>query len=468
MAVNLNGLRSYSYVYFIGIGGIGMSALARWFSRQGIRVFGYDRATTELTELLIQEGMVIHFEDQVAAIPHEILQNKDKSLVVYTPAIPSHQAILSYLNANNYAVCKRAAVLGMITQRYFTVAIAGTHGKTTASSLMAHVLYRAEKSMTAFLGGMVKGYDSNLVIWGKADKDMIAVIEADEFDRFFLQLHPDVAIVTTVDLDHLDTYGDAQELEVSFCDFVHNLPKQGHAIVHQEAAKKLLTIRYHPRMVQYALAGAAIRAENIHINKGHCCFDYVNEEVVIQDIHLPIPGYHNVENALAVITACLFIGLAPEAIRQGIATFQGVKRRFDYIIQQEDLIFLDDYSHHPVELAALLRTVRQIYPGKKITAVFRPHLYSRTRDFAHGFAQSLSLADRIFLLAIYPAREEPIEGVTSALIFDQMELEQKYLCTEDDLIDRLAEHGKPEVLINIGAGGTSHLIQPIKDFLLHS
>lgn len=439
-----------------------MSALARWFNQQGVRVFGYDRAATGLTALLIQEGMVIHFEDQVAAIPHEILENKEKSLVVYTPAIPSHQAILSYLNANNYAIYKRAAVLGMITQQYFTVAIAGTHGKTTTSSLMAHVLYSAGKNVTAFLGGIAKGYDSNLVIRGKGDKDTIVVIEADEFDRLFLQLHPDIAIVTTVDPDHLDTYGDAQGVEAGFCDFIHRVPKQGQAIVHQEAAKKL----WAPMMVQYALAGAAIRAENIHISKGRFCFDYVGKDVAIRDIHLSVPGYHNVENALAVITACLLIGLDPAVIRQGITTFQGVKRRFDHIIQREDLIFLDDYAHHPVALAALFGTIRQVYPGKKITAVFRPNLYTRTRDLASGFAQSLSLADRVFLLDIYPDREEPIEGVTSALIFDQLELEQKYLCTKDDLIDRLAEHGKPEVIVNIGSGGTSQFVQPIKDFLI--
>ena len=460
-------MKQYPYVYFLGIGGIGMSALARWFNQQGAQVFGYDRAATALTDQLTLEGITIHFEDAVEAIPHKILHHKPQSLVVYTSAISKHQPILAYLQANNYTVCKRAEVLGLITQQHFTLAIAGTHGKTTTTSLAAHVLHQAGRNLTAFLGGVAKNYGSNLVINGEGNKGTMVVIEADEFDRFFLHLHPDIAIVTTVDPDHLDTYQDSQAFEQSFCDFIHKVPQQGQAIVHQEVAKNLLARGCKPELVQYALLEAPIRAENVYISHGCFVFDYISESVTIKDIHLAAPGYHNVENALAVITACLSIGLEPAVIRQGVNTFQGVKRRFDYIIQREDLVFLDDYGHHPVEIAALLRTIRQVYPGKKVTVVFRPNLYTRTRDFADGFAQALSLADQVFLLDIYPDREEPIEGVSSALIFDQMELEQKYLCTKEDLIDRLAAHGKPEVIVNLGSGGTSQFILPIKEFLLH-
>ena len=460
-------MKDYKYAYLIGIGGIGMSALARWFHAQQIQVFGYDRAATGLTDQLTQEGIRIHFEAQIAAIPREILCNKDQSLVVYTSAIASHQPILSYLKTNHYTVCKRAAILGMVTQRYLTLAVAGTHGKTTTSSLAAHVLYQAGKNITAFLGGIAKGYGANLVMRGKENKDRIVVVEADEFDRLFLHLHPTIAIVTTVDPDHLDTYGNVQGFEQSFKEFIQKVPKQkGKAIVHQAVAKKLWADADVPKVIQYDLTGTAVRAENIHISQGNFCFDYVSEEVTIQDIRLSVPGYHNVENAVAVITACLCIGLTPATIREGIATFQGVKRRFDRIIQREDLVLLDDYAHHPVEVATLLRTIRQVYPGKAVTAVFRPNLYTRTKDFAEEFAQSLDLADRVFLLDIYPDREESIQGVTSALIFDQMKLEQKCLCHHNDLMKHLAMYGKPDVVVNMGSGGTSWFVPPIKNFLL--
>ena len=468
MAINHtpNKIKKYAYAYFIGIGGVGMSALARWFYQQKIIVFGYDRATTALTTLLIQEGIQIHFEDRVAAIPNEILQHKDKSLVVYTSAIPKHQAILSYLYANNYAIYKRGEILGMITQQYFTIAIAGTHGKTTTSSLMAHVLYSAGKNVTAFLGGIAKNYGSNLVMQERADQDKIIVIEADEFDRFFLQLHPDVAIVTTVDPDHLDTYGDAKQFELGFYDFIHRVPKEGKIIAQQAATKKLGAHGYVPQIAHYALSGAPIQATNIHISNGLFYFDYVSKNVTIKDIQLSIPGYHHVENALGVITACLYIGLSPTTIHQGFHTFQGVRRRFELIIQREELVFIDDYGHHPVEVAALLKTIRALYPNKKITVVFRPNLYTRTKDFANEFARSLSLANQVFLLDIYPDREQLLEGVTSALIFDQMLLKDKYLCTQQDLVAQLTMHAKPEVIVSLGSGGTSQIVRTIKNFLL--
>lgn len=459
-------MRDHTYVYLIGIGGIGMSAVARWCHAQHLQVFGYDRTASALTDQLIQEGIKIHFEDRVDMIPEEILHHKAQSLIVYTPAIASKNRVFNYLQSNNYTVRKRAEILGMLTRDHLTLAVAGTHGKTTTSSLAAHILYSAGKNMVAFLGGIAKGYESNLLVNANAQQDAIMVIEADEFDRSFLHLHPHVAVVTTVDPDHLDTYGDAQEFKEAFQVFIALVPPTGKAIVHQKAAQQLRIDKHDASIVRYALANAAVSAENVYIKEGDFYFDYVSQEITISNIRLTVPGYHNVENALAVITACLIFGLDAASIREGMATFQGVKRRFDYVIRSEQMIFLDDYAHHPVEITALLQTIRALYPGRSITAVFRPHLYTRTRELAGAFAQSLDLADQVFLLDIYPDREEPIEGVSSACIFDRMTLDKKLMCNTENLIDALAQHGKPDIIVMIGSGGTSSLVTLIKAFLL--
>ncbi|HAN49977.1 MAG TPA: UDP-N-acetylmuramate--L-alanine ligase [Amoebophilaceae bacterium] len=459
-------MQDYKYVYLIGIGGIGMSAVARWFNAQSIQVFGYDRASSTLTDQLMQEGIRVHFEDHVDAIPEQITNHREQSLIVYTPAISSKNQVLNHLKANNYTVHKRAEVLGMLTQDHLTLAVAGTHGKTTTSSLAAHMLYSAGKNMVAFLGGIAKGYASNLLVNGEASKDTIVVIEADEFDRSFLHLHPHLAIVTTVDPDHLDTYGDEKGFQQAFKAFIALVPPTGKAIVHQRAAQQLRINEDRPSVVRYALADATVSAENVCIQEGDFYFDYVSKEVTIRKIRLAVPGYHNVENAVAVITACLILGLDTASIRSGMATFQGVKRRFDYVIRNEQLIFLDDYAHHPVEITALLKTIRILYPDKKITAVFRPHSYTRTRDLAGEFAQSLDLADQVFLLDIYPDREELIEGVTSACIFDRMTLDKKLMCNQENLIDALGQQDQPDIVVMIGAGGTSSFVTLIKEFLL--
>ncbi|MEM9417012.1 MAG: UDP-N-acetylmuramate--L-alanine ligase [Bacteroidota bacterium] len=459
-------MKDYKYVYLIGIGGTGMSALARWFNAQGVQVFGYDRDATALTDQLMKEGIQIHFDDRVESIPVAVKQHQEQTLIVYTPAISSKNQVLSHFKANHYQVFKRAAVLAMITQHHPTLAVAGTHGKTTTSSLAAHLLHSAGQSMVGFLGGIAKGYESNLIMSGTPQEDTIMAIEADEFDRFFLHLQPYLAIVTTVDPDHLDTYGDAQGFKDAFKAFIALVPPAGKAIVHQQAAQQLQLPEEAPNIIRYALTDAPVRADNVCIRDGDFYFDYVGEETMIRNLRLAVPGYHNVENALAVITACLALGFDVETIRKGMATFQGIKRRFDYVIRNEKLIFLDDYAHHPIEIVALLKTIRLVYPGKKITAIFRPNLYTRTRDFASGFAQSLDLADQVFLLDLYPDREEPIEGITSACIFNQMVLEQKVMCTRENLLDALEQGGKPEVIALIGSGGTSSFIPLIQDFLL--
>ena len=459
-------MKSYQYVYLIGAGGIGMSALARWFNIQSLQVFGYDRASSTLTDQLAQEGIKIHFEDRIDAIPTPIIDHKAHSLIVYTPAISSQNHILHYLMANGYRVCKRAEVLGILTQNHLTLAVAGTHGKTTTTALLAHILYGVGKNMVALLGGIAKGYESNLLVKGSMHRNTMVVIEADEFDRSFLHLKPHWTIVTTIDPEHLDTYGDEQRLQEAFKAFITLVPPDGKAIVHQKVAQQLHIDKKHSNTIRYALTDAAITAENVYVKDGKFYFDYVSREVTIRNLQLAVPGYHNVENALAAITACLTLGLDTEVIRREIASFQGVRRRFDYVICNEKLIFLHDYANHPVEIEALLETIRTLYPGKKVTIVFQPHLYTRTRDLASGFAKSLDLADLVFLLDIYPDREEPIEGVTTACIFERMTLDTKWICSTENLLDTLGQQGRPDIVVMMGSGKTSSLVVMIKDFLL--
>ena len=459
-------MKEYSYVYLIGVGGIGMSAVARWFHAQSRQVFGYDQASTTLTDQLVQEGIQIHFKDRIEDIPTVVTCQKSKTIVVYTTAISPQNKILAYLKKNNYAIYKRSEILRVITQGHLTIAVAGTHGKTTTSALITHILYSARKNMVAFLGGIIKGYGSNLLTHGKISKDTVVVIEADEFDRFFLSLKPHWAIVTTVDPEHLDTYGDQKGLQEAFKTFIKLVPSTGHTIIHKKVSQQLYNNVHHPNITRYALTGAPVRAENVSITKGYFYFDYVSKELVIRNIRLAVPGYHNIENALAVITACIMLGLDADLIRKGMATFQGIKRRFEYIIRRENLIFLDDYAHHPVEISAVLKTVRAMYPDKKITVIFRPYLYTRTRDLVSGFAYSLDLADRVILLDIYTDREEPIEGVTSTCIFNKMMLQQKIMCDTAHLLDVLRRQDKSEILVTMGAGGIDNLIASIKDFLL--
>ena len=462
-------MRYYPYVYVLGIGGSGMSAIARWFATKGTQVFGHDIASSTLTDQLFQEGIHIHFEASEKDIPLPVLKNKQDSLVVYTPSISVKNPIWQYLVSNGYTLCKRGDVLSMLTESYYTLAIAGTHGKTTSTSLAAHIFYYAEKNITAFLGGISKNYHTNFITNNNTRPDPTIVIEADEFDRFFLKLHPNIAIVTTVDPDHLDTYGDINNFEKGFRQFLDKLPQEGLAILHQNVAEKLLNNSYsfQAQVITYALQNASICTANLYIDaSGHFCFDYISEKITIKDIRLKVPGYHNVENALAVITACLHRDIAPEIIREAINTFQGTDRRFDIILQNNDIIFLDDYGHHPVEITVLINTIRKLYPAKNISIIFRPNQYSRTKDFLTETAESLSLADRIFILDIYSDREDPIEGISSQTILDKMSLNCKYLCNKDNLIGYLQQAGKLEVIVNLGAGDAEDFIQPVKEFLL--
>ncbi len=450
-------------VYFIGIGGIGMSALARWFNINGKQVYGYDRTETPLTRKLIDEGIEIHYEDDPGLIPAALSLQLDKTLVVYTPAIPKDHRELNYLKEKGVEIKKRAEVLGRITSEYYTVAVAGTHGKTTTSSMIAHLLLIGGRNPVAFLGGIMQEYESNLILNPERSTRSIAVVEADEYDRSFLQLHPDIAIVTSADADHLDIYGKRLNLIESIKEFIGRIDYEGLLILKEDLQHDLSTAP-GLKCETYGLDSGNCHAEKIRIEDGSFYFDYHGAGKVIRNIRLDMPGYHNVENAVAAITACLAIGLDQLEILGGLASYKGVKRRFEYLVRTQKLVYIDDYAHHPTEIYSLLTSVKSLYPGKKITAVFQPHLFSRTRDFADGFAKSLDLANEVILLDIYPAREQPIEGVESRIIMDRMDHAHVQLC-EDDRLLNILENSEPEVLLTIGAGDIDRFVEPIASML---
>ncbi len=457
-------------MYFLGIGGIGMSALARWFNVNGYRVAGYDRTPTTLTDELEREGITVHFEDSIQHIPDEVLGHPVATLVIYTPAIPKDNAEFNYLKEKGYTIQKRSQVLGLLTANLFTVAVAGTHGKTTTSSMIAHVLKHSGRNCTAFLGGITQNYETNLLLnkEGEGLEDVICVVEADEYDRSFLTLHPNVAVVTSTDADHLDIYGDKDALRQSFRDFVAQIKPEGKLFI--KYGLHLLendtkSVNAAPNYEEFSLEKGSYRAENIRTENARFVFDAVTPVGTIASIPMLVPGFHNVENALATTAVALHLGLSFEAIKAGLSTFRGVKRRFEYVVQSENTVFIDDYAHHPTEIEAFLKSVRALYPDRKITAVFQPHLFSRTRDFADGFAESLSLADTLLLLDIYPAREEPMEGVTSQMILDKVTLKDKRICTKAELPD-VVRQLHPSLLVTIGAGDIDQCVASLKEALL--
>lgn len=437
-----------------------MSALARWFKRKSLRIAGYDRTPTPLTHELIEEGMELHFDDKVEFIPGYI--TKEKTLVVFTPAIPKDLAEYNYLKDQGFTILKRSEVLGLISKDYLTVAVAGTHGKTTTSSMIAHILYEARKDMVAFLGGIASNYDSNLVMQGEVKADTIVVAEADEFDRSFLRLFPNVAVVTSADPDHLDIYGDHESMLTSFRDFISQIDKNGTLVIH-ESVKSLAQANSHVYIKTYSLDRGQFFADNITTTGGFFTFDLVGFDK-IHAIQLGVPGFHNVENAIAACVAARQVGVDDQTIRKALASFKGVKRRFEFVVRNNRLVYIDDYAHHPTEIEAFLKSLKAMYPDKKITVVFQPHLYTRTRDFAKGFAVSLSLADQLLLMDIYPARELPIPGVTSEMIFKNVTSPMKRRCTKDELLPTLASMDIG-VLATVGAGDIDTFVKPIKELL---
>ena len=447
-------------IYFLGIGGIGMSALARYFNSIGVKVSGYDKTPTPLTHQLMVEGINIHFEDSIELI------DKPVQLVVYTPAVPKNHKELNFYQQHNYKVVKRSDVLQAITDSSFNICVAGTHGKTTISTMVAHILTHSGYGCNAFLGGIAVNYNTNF--WG-SDKN-VCVVEADEYDRSFLKLSPDVAIISSMDPDHLDIYGTAENMEQAFIDFSARIKPGGlllskFGLKREEELKGDHQLTYH---LQNEMAD--VHTTNIKMNNGSYHFDVMIKEEIIKDVVLNMGGLHNIENVLAAIAVAHHLQIAGNKIVNAVAAFSGVKRRFEYIVKTDKLVYIDDYAHHPEELRALITGAKKLFGNKKCIVIFQPHLFSRTKDLADGFAEVLDLADEIILLPVYPARELPIEGVSSEMIIERMHSENKMVLSKDNLLKHLAQENEAHVeegfegtlIITAGAGDIDTLIGPIK------
>jgi UDP-N-acetylmuramate--alanine ligase len=456
-------LSTFKYIYFLGIGGIGMSALARWFGVNGYTVAGYDKTPTALTDALQAEGMVVHFADDVELIPAAFRENPAETLVIYTPAVPKSHTEYIYFTENDFTLQKRSQVLGLLAGQMTTIGVAGTHGKTTTSSMVAHILRDSGVNCAAFLGGITNNYGTNFLLNQPADdlKSVVCVVEADEFDRSFLTLFPKYAIVTSTDADHLDIYGAHDAVLESFGKFVSQIEDDGVLFMKEGLS---LTDKTAAQVRPYSLQSGQYHSQNLRIEQATFVFDLVHPQGVIADIAMLIPGFHNVENAVAAGAVALEVGVPPEAIRSALNTYRGVRRRFEYVLKTDEAVLIDDYAHHPAEVQAFLSSVKALYPDRALTAVFQPHLFSRTRDFADGFAESLSLADSVILLDIYPARELPIEGVTSELIFRGIQSKSKRKCTKDELPGVVREM-KPSLLVTIGAGDIDQMVPVLKSVL---
>jgi len=448
-------------VYFIGIGGIGMSALARYYKHAGALVAGYDRTSSSLTAELEAEGIAIHYEDNMSLVPTNFTVSNENVLVIYTPAVPAEHSELNYFKNNNYTVIKRSAALGHIAATKTTLAIAGTHGKTTTSTLLAHLLTQAGIGCTAFLGGISKNYQTNLLL---SDSPFL-VAEADEFDRSFLQLFPQIAVITATDADHLDIYGTADEMKQAFADFASQVKSDGILIL-KEGIELPSSTKYPSLIYRYSFDKKCdFYASNIRrMENGHLLFDLHLLDATVTDCELGILGWVNIENAVAAAAVAYLCGADVQVVKKSLANFAGVQRRFDVQLNNANCIYIDDYAHHPEELKAAITSLREIFSTRKITGIFQPHLYTRTRDFVDGFAASLSLLDELILLDIYPARELPIEGVSSKIIFDKVTIANKQLCTKETLLEVLRTK-ELDVLVTFGAGDIDRFVQPIREFL---
>ena len=450
--MDINNIRQ---VYLIGIGGIGMSALARYFRHLGCLVGGYDKTETDLTRRLVSEGITVNYTDDFRMVNETFKSVDDHTLIIYTPAVPSELNILNQFQELGHTLFKRSQVLGLISQDKFTIAVAGTHGKTTTTALIAHILTDSGFGCSAFLGGLSTNYATNVLF---SDNE-IMVVEADEFDRSFLTLYPDIAVVTSADADHLDIYGDQSQLHESFRLFLGQLHEQGKRII-----KAGLPFEAD---IQYSAATTAdVYADNIRVKRGEFYFDYVYHGGRVADIRLGIPGQHNVENAVAAIAVAQVLKIPMTKITAALSSFAGVKRRFEYIVKTPHAIYIDDYAHHPEELKAFFSAVRRLYPRKKLTAVFQPHLYSRTRDFAVGFAEALNRVDTLLLMEIYPAREMPIKGVDARMLLEKVTIDDKHVLSPEH-VKAYVRTTRPELLVTVGAGNIDLLVQPLKALLEH-
>jgi UDP-N-acetylmuramate--alanine ligase len=444
-------------IYFVGIGGIGMSAIARYFKSIGKNVAGYDKVAKPLTSELEKEGIIIHFEDDIKNIPAAFLK-KEHTLVIYTPAIPKEHKELNYFISNGFEIKKRSEVLGLLTKANYSLAVAGTHGKTTISTMLAHLLRQSRIGGNAFLGGISKNYKTNFLV---DPESKYMVVEADEFDRSFLQLYPKMAVITAVDADHLDIYNNRENVVESFRQFANQIEKGGILLI-KKGIDFTPPQRDDVKVYTYSIKEPAdFTAQNIRLENGLYRFDFIGAIEKIENLKLGIPGLLNVENAVAAIAMALLAGVKDDEIFNSLDKFKGIQRRFDIQVNTKDFIYIDDYAHHPEELKAAITSAKQLFKNKKITGVFQPHLYSRTNDFAAEFAQSLDLLDEVILLDIYPAREEPIPGVTSEIIFKNIKNKHKTLCTKGELLDVLKAK-KPKVLMTMGAGDIDEFVEPIK------
>ena len=445
----------YRNVYFIGIGGIGMSAIARFCKFKGCSVSGYDRTPSELTRRLEAEGIEVHYDDDCSRIP----EDREDTLVVYTPAVPDEFGELAYAREKGYKVIKRSRMLGELTRGESCLAVAGTHGKTTTSTMIAHILTEGGSGCSAFLGGISKNYGTNMLV----SDTPVVVAEADEFDRSFLQLHPSTAVITSMDADHLDIYGDLEHVQQAFREFASQVSetlilKYGLPIASSDVQAKIFT--YH-----FDNPSADFHSANLRLgDDGHYTYDLVYPGGTLSDIRVGAIGWVNVENSIAAAAVCLCRGMDAQKVRHALSCFEGVRRRLDVHVNRPGLCYIDDYAHHPAELRSAISSVRQVFPGRKITGVFQPHLYTRTRDFASGFAEALSLLDRLILLDIYPAREEPIEGVSSELIFKDVSCPEKLLVHKSGLMDLLSRE-ELDVLITLGAGDIDRFVPEITGML---
>lgn len=447
-------VRELKRVYFVGIGGIGMSALARYFHEQGVRVSGYDRTETELTKQLVAEGIGVHYTDDIT------LADKETELVVYTPAIPANHTELNWYRDNQYPVYKRSDVLQWITEALFSITVAGTHGKTTISTMIGYLLRETGYGCNAFLGGISVNYNSNY--WSSGNQT--AVIEADEYDRSFLKLRPDIAVLTAMDADHLDIYGTLEEMETAFIQYTKNI-KQGGTLIAKHGLKRSKDLQAS-NILTYSLQNDAadIYGSNIVQKDGGYIFDVIAKDWKVENVHLPIGGMHNVENAIVATAVTQLLKIDAGKVKSALAGFKGIKRRFEYIVKNDRVVYIDDYAHHPEELSALIGSAKRLFAGRKCVVAFQPHLFSRTRDFADGFAHSLDMADEVILLDIYPARELPMEGVTTQMIADRMVNKSHTILSKEGLLEYV-KVAPVELLITAGAGDIDKLVAPIKNIL---
>lgn len=453
-------LSQFHSVYLIGIGGIGMSALARFFHLKGCTVSGYDRTETPLTKQLVAEGIQVHYQDDPEAIPVGIREgDKESTLVIYTPAVPSSHRELTWFRDTGFSVEKRSKVLGWITESYTTLAVAGTHGKTTTSSILAHILHTSGHGCNAFLGGITANFNSNLLYSAESD---LMVVEADEYDRSFLALSPTIAVITSMDADHLDIYGDASSLTHTYSEFANCVKEEGRVLLHED----LPEIDTAAKTLRYGIGNENnYRYTSARLQNDEWVFDIIGNGIEISNIQFALPGAHNQQNATAAAAMAHIAGANADEIKKGLESFKGVSRRFEYHINNPDLVFIDDYAHHPSELKAAISAARERHPGRKLTGIFQPHLFSRTRDFADEFAESLERLDSIILLDIYPAREEPIHGVDSQWLLNKIKSPHKKCVAYSRLLLELQKENL-DVLMTLGAGDIDQLVQPIKRMLL--